>query len=95
MLNIVESDSELAFVIAHEMGHIEKKHAVIRYRRALAGMLLAAIFLASNNNDEDPATALLTIVMTDVILKGYSREQEDEADEVALAHLKRTGMDHL
>lgn len=95
LLDIVESDSELAFVIAHEMGHIEKKHAVIRYRRALAGMLFAAIFLASNNNGEDPATALLTVVMTEVILKGYSREQEDEADEVALAHLKRTGMDYL
>ncbi len=95
LLDIVESDCELAFVIAHEMGHIEKKHAVIRYRRALAGMLFAALFLASNNNSEDPATALLTVVMTEVILKGYSREQENEADEVALAHLKRTGMDYL
>ena len=94
LLNIIESDDELAFVIAHEMGHIEKKHAVIRYRRALAAMFLSALFLASNDNYEDPETALLTVVMTEMVLKGYSREQEKEADEVALAHLKRTGMDH-
>lgn len=94
LLNIVESDDELAFVIAHEMGHIEKKHAVIRYRRALAAMFLSALFLASNDNYEDPETTLLTVVMTELILKGYSREQENEADEVALAHLKRAGMDY-
>lgn len=94
LLDIVESDDELAFVIAHEMGHIEKKHAVIRYRRALAAMFLSAIFLASNDNYEDPETALLTVVMTELVLKGYSREQENEADEVALSHLKRAGMDH-
>ncbi|NLY74811.1 MAG: M48 family metalloprotease [Firmicutes bacterium] len=95
LLDIVESDDELAFVIAHEMGHIEKKHSVINYRRALAATFLSALFLASNENYQDPETALLTVVMTNMILKGYSREQENEADEVALSHLKRTGMDYL
>ena len=95
LLDIVESDCELAFVIAHEMGHIEKKHAVTRYRRALAAMFFSTLFLASNNNYEDPETALLSVVMAELVLKGYSREQEKEADEVALSHLKRAGMDHL
>jgi hypothetical protein len=95
MLNVVESDDELDFVIAHEMAHIEKKHAVISYYRALTGTLLAAIFISSNDNYKDPATVLLTTIMTTAILKGYSREQENEADEIALAHLKHIGKDYL
>ena len=95
LLDIIESDDELAFIIAHEMGHIEKKHSVINYRQRLAAMFFSALFLASNNNYEDSEKVLLTAVMTDLVLKGYSREQEKEADAVALSHLKRTGMDHL
>lgn len=95
LLDIIESDDELAFIIAHEMGHIEKKHSVINYRQRLAAMLFSALFLASNNNYEDSEKVLLTAVMTDLVLKGYSREQENEADAVALSHLKRIGMDHL
>lgn len=95
LLNIVESDDELTFVIAHEMGHIEKKHAIIRYRRALAAAIIASIFIASNSNNKDQTADLLAVVMAGIVLKGYSREQENEADEVALAHLKHTGMDYL
>lgn len=95
LLDIIESDDELAFIIAHEMGHIEKKHSVINYRQRLAAMFFSALFLASNNNYEDPEKVLLTVVMTDLVLKGYSRQQENEADAVALSHLKRIGMDHL
>lgn len=95
LLDIIESDHELAFIIAHEMGHIEKKHSVINYRKRLAAMFFSALFLASNNNYEDSEKVLLTVVMTDLVLKGNSREQENEADAVALSHLKRIGMDHL
>lgn len=95
LLDIIESNDELAFIIAHEMGHIEKKHSVINYRQRLAAMFFSALLLASNNNYEDSEKVLLTAVMTDLVLKGYSREQENEADAVALSHLKRIGMDHL
>ena len=64
-------------------------------RQRLAAMLFSALFLASNNNYEDSEKVLLTVVMTDLVLKGYSRQQENEADAVALSHLKRIGMDHL
>jgi hypothetical protein len=97
LLNIVESDDELAFVLAHELGHLEKKHAVISYKKAQAASFLASLLIiaaASNkNNNDQTAVALATLVMTNIILKGYSRDQEKEADEMALTHLKRTGMD--
>lgn len=96
LLNIIESDDELALVIAHEMGHLEKKHAVVRYKQALAVSLFASIFAAgvtSNNNSRNDAAALMAVVMAEIIMKGFSQEQEKEADEISLAHLKKTGMD--
>jgi hypothetical protein len=98
LLDIVESDDELAFVLAHELGHIEKKHAVVSYRRAQAASFLASLLIiaasSNKNNNDQAAVALTTIIMANIILKGYSRDQEREADEVALTHLKRTGMDY-
>lgn len=96
LLNIIESDDELALVIAHEMGHLERKHAVVRYKQALAVSLFASIFaatVASNNNSRDDAAVLMTVVMAEIIMKGFSQEQEKEADEISLAHLKKIGMD--
>lgn len=94
MLDIVESDDEIAMVIAHEMGHLEKKHAVVKYKQAIAVSFLTAIFIAGTSKDSNAQTAtVFGVVMATLILKGYSQEQEKEADEVAVTHLKNTGLD--
>lgn len=96
LLDVLETDDEIAFVIAHELGHIEKKHAVVSYRKAQALSLFAAILIAgaSNNSNDQSQAALFATVMANLIMKGYSREQEREADEMALTHLKRVNMDY-
>ncbi|HEY8463105.1 MAG TPA: M48 family metallopeptidase [Bacillota bacterium] len=93
IMSILESDDEIGFVIAHEMAHIEKKHAVISYRRAMTTAFLTSLFLAANNSKNE-ADDLLAIVMANAILKGYSQEMEKEADAVAVAHLKQAGKDY-
>jgi hypothetical protein len=93
IMNILESDDEVGFVIAHEMAHIEKKHAVIRYRRAVAAAFFTSIFIAATN-DKNHAADLLAVVMSQIILRGYSQDMEKEADAVAVAHLKQAGMDY-
>jgi hypothetical protein len=94
MFDVVESDDELAFVISHELGHLEKKHAVIRYRRAVATALIASIFIASASNNNDQGAALMATIMAGIVLRGYSREQEHEADQVAVARLKQANLDY-
>lgn len=89
LIEIAESDDELAFVIAHEMGHVEKKHAVIMYKQALALAVFGAILVASSKSKDQGENALYFTVISNILTKGYSREQEGEADQVALAHLKR------
>lgn len=90
LLEILESDDELAMVIAHEMGHIERKHAVQRYKQALALAVVGSIFAA---NADSSTEALMTVVAAEMVLQGFSREQEKEADEAAVSHLKRAGLD--
>jgi len=96
LLDVLETDDEIAFVIAHELGHIEKKHAVVSYRKAQALSLFAAILIAgtSNNTNDQAKASLFATVMANIIMKGYSRDQEREADEMAVAHLKRVNMDY-
>ena len=90
LLEIIESDDELAIVIAHEMGHIERKHAVVRYKQALALALIGSLFSAQSDSSTE---AVMVAVAVELVLKGFSREQEKEADEVAVSHLKHSGMD--
>lgn len=90
LLEIIESDDELAFVLAHEMAHIERKHVVVNYKTALVVAVFAAIFVANSDSSED---AIMVSVVVDMIMKGFSREQENEADETAVSHLKHAGYD--
>jgi Zn-dependent protease with chaperone function len=97
LMKIVESDDELAFVLAHEIGHLEKKHAVIQYKRAVGLSIFTNILIISaqsSDDSKDDAAALFASVMAVIINQGYSREQEIEADEVAFAHLKKIGLDY-
>ena len=90
LMEILESDDELAMVIAHEMAHIERKHAVVRYKQALAMAVIGSIFVANSDSSQE---AVMAAVAVELIMKGFSREQENEADETAVSHLKRAGLD--
>lgn len=85
LMEIIESDDELALVLAHEIGHIERRHAVIRYKTAVAAAIVGAIL--TGNSD-------MGYLMSALVLMGFSREQEKEADEVAVSRLKQVGRDY-
>jgi predicted Zn-dependent protease len=83
-----ENDEELAFVMAHEIGHIVRGHAA---RRFLTSALLTA--LARTRAGRDPVTGLAANLFGELLKKGYSREQEREADEFAVRLLKSARYD--
>jgi len=90
LMEIMESDDELAFVIAHELGHIERKHAVVRYKQALTMAILGSLLASSSDSSSE---SVMLAVAIEIVLRGFSREQEKEADEVAVSRLKHAGMD--
>jgi len=78
LLDQVESENELAFVLGHELGHFKNRD----HLRALGrGIVLSLFFAAATGND----VSGLGIKVTDLALRGFSRKQESEADEFGLA----------
>lgn len=77
LLETLETEEGLAFVIAHELGHHQHRHILRRLGRVL--MIGVAAALTLSNYDFSPLEASIAIAEN-----GYSRKQEREADEFAL-----------
>ncbi len=79
MLNFVKTEDELAFVIAHEIAHIEKKHCINKIKLTyLAGQF-------------DVNLAMLVDALKSVYDIPFSKYDEYEADEVGVALAKKAG----
>ena len=78
LLDQVESENELAFVLGHELGHFRNRD----HLRALGrGVVVSLFFAVITGND----VAGLGIKATDLTLRGFSRSQETKADEFGLS----------
>ncbi|HBZ07557.1 MAG TPA: peptidase M48, partial [Massilia sp.] len=76
-----------AGVLAHEIGHVRLRHGT----RVLAGSSLAAALSASLLGDFSGVAALPGVLAS----LSYSREMEAEADEYAIALLRKNGISTL
>lgn len=89
----LNSEAELAAVLAHEIGHVTARHSVQQYSAAAAaniGITLGSILVPELRNTG--AQNLLN-VMGGAILSGYGREHELEADRLGAEYLARAGYD--
>lgn len=92
----VETEDELAGVISHEIGHVAARHISKRSEKATPlslatlGVLLLGIFLGGKAASAVTAT---TIAATETVMLKYSRDDEEEADRLALRYMEKTGYD--
>jgi len=77
------NDDELAFVLAHEVGHIVSRHSIKRLQAAM-GYNLALI--ASKGVSSDPQFSQGLSFALAQIMVGYSREDEFCADNLAVQY---------
>ena len=85
-------DNELAFVLAHETGHIVSRHSIKRLQAAMGYNLL---LIASAGVAGDPQfTSGLSFALAQIIA-GYSREDEFNADALAVKYCEAAGFDPL
>lgn len=78
LLDQVESENELAFVLGHELGHFNNRD----HLRALGRGVVLSVFFAVVTGDD---VAGIGIKAADLTLRGFSRQQETKADEFGLA----------
>ena len=87
----LKDESELAGVLAHEMSHVLDKHGLQAVKQAGRASALASLAQADQRLS---AFSQVTDSLTDTILvKGYGRTQEDQADADAVKLLVATGYD--
>ena len=84
------NESDLAGVLAHEMGHVIERHGAEQLTRMFGLELLAAVALG-----QDPGILeqLGAQVGGTTVLLAYSRSAEREADDIAVKYTHAAGID--
>lgn len=76
LLDALKEDMEIAFVIGHEIGHFHNRDHLRGLGRAVGGGLLYAVLFGQQMGDR-----LISGMFDYVLMRGYSRGQEEKADE--------------
>jgi len=91
LLTHMNSESELATVLGHEIGHVTARHAVQRYTQAQSyqlGMAVASIFLPISQT-----AGQMSNLPAGAIIQGYGRKDELQADELSIKYIPKAGYD--
>ncbi len=88
LVRLPASDDEIAAVLAHELGHLEKRHGL----QSLLRGSFAVLIVASVTGDLSALTSFAGTIPLTILTAGYSRELEREADLYALALLRSRGI---
>ncbi len=94
LMKYVNSDGELATVLAHEIAHAVARHGAERMSQqmivAAGGALVAG---AVSDKNVETAKVAYGIGSELFVMLPYSRSQEYEADEIGLMYMARAGYD--
>ncbi len=97
LLALADDEAELAAVLAHEIGHVAARHVPERQQQLLGAGLVALILgtlaSAAVGGQEGELLGELASLGAAAYVAGFSREQEREADRLALRYLARAGYD--
>ncbi|MGE5894192.1 MAG: M48 family metalloprotease [bacterium] len=101
MIDAVRNEDELAAVLAHEVAHINHRDGIASIKKSRWTEALAVIGSEAakqyGSEDLNKLVGLFEGSIDDVIktlvVNGYGREQESDADKTALAYLAQTGYD--
>lgn len=99
MLRLCDSEDALASVLAHEIAHIEHRHGISSIKKSRITSVFTTIGLESvkySDNEKlkeitDEFGGSIDDIMNTLVVNGYSRSFEHDADISALKILKRSG----
>lgn len=92
LLAVAQDESQVAAVLAHEMGHINARHSAQQMSQGMiANIGLQALGIATGSN----IASQLGGIGAKAYLSKYSRDHEYEADALGVRYLAATGYDPL
>ncbi|HVY18822.1 MAG TPA: M48 family metalloprotease [Bauldia sp.] len=90
LLALANDSSEVAAVLAHEMGHITANHAAARQNKAREALIVSKAVSEVLQDDNSGQLALASSQRT---LASFSRQQELEADAIGVRTIGKAGYD--
>jgi predicted Zn-dependent protease len=94
LLAQMNSEAELAGVLAHEISHVLRKHHLQAIKKGARTELLADLANdALKNNGADPRLSKLVSAGTEVYARGLDKDDEYEADRMGVVIAARGGYD--
>lgn len=99
MIRLCKTEDDLAAIIAHEVGHVQLRHAVkaIKSSRLTSALTILAMEGAKSFGGDQLAQLTTAFegsigdITSTLMNSGYARGQEREADRVAIVILQRIG----
>ena len=88
LFNLLGTDDRIAAVTAHELGHINARHASKRIQGTLGANALMLLAMAVSGDSRTAAEASEAITQ---LMMAYSREDEFEADRYSVKYMKKAG----
>lgn len=96
LYNLLDSEGQLAGVLAHEIGHAVARHSAQQIaRQQLTQGLTGAVIIASYDpeNPNSAATGQMAAVVGQLLGMRYSREHELQADRLGVRFMAQAGYD--
>ena len=90
LIALADDNSELASVIAHEMGHVIARHAELREKEEQQVDLVNRVV---TDVVSDPAAGAMALAKSKLELANFSQKQEFEADSIGIGIAARAGYD--
>lgn len=85
LIALMDNDEQIAGILAHELGHLHERHLMRRVVQSSAiGAAATAVF--------GDASAIVANIPTLLLDLKYSRDAEREADDYAIAMMKKNGI---
>lgn len=91
LLERVENEAELAAIEGHELGHVAAYHSVKKLQAMLGYTIIAAVVMA--NSEEAQKYEDFATIAFNLIMLGYSRSDEYQADQLGLYYSAHAGYD--
>jgi predicted Zn-dependent protease len=88
LLEILDNEAQLAGVLAHEISHVVARHSIKKLQNIYGYSILATIALGDKT---EGAAGDIVNVAAMLILQGYSRDNEFEADRFGILYAKNAG----
>ncbi len=93
LLDSLETEEELAAILAHEIAHVESRHGYRRWRNqqtASRWLGIAGALAGISDNDADDIVTAMSTFAAGLFLMGHGRDREREADLYASFFLNDT-----